>query len=94
MLSTELGPDGGYLVEPEHDVDGPVGRRIVLLYADHDTQAALTAWAAAQGFDVGGSNPNEGHAFHITLLATANDVAIPLTDHLVEPVTVYPTVSR
>jgi hypothetical protein len=89
MLSTELGPDGGYLADEQ--TGEPEGRRLVMLYADPDTQAALTAWAHGLGFDVGGSNPHEGHAFHITLLATANDVAIPLTDHLVEPVVVEPT---
>jgi hypothetical protein len=91
MLSAELGPDGGFLTEPEDETGGPVGRRVVMLYADPDTQANLTAWAHAMGFDVGGSNPHEGHAFHITLLATENDVAIPLTDHTIEPVSVEPT---
>jgi hypothetical protein len=86
MLSAELGPDGGFLVEAEEEIGAP-GGRIVLLYADHDTQNALTAWAEAAGFDVGGDNPHEGLAFHVTLLATANDVAIPLTDQMIEPVT-------
>jgi hypothetical protein len=88
MLSTELGPAGGWLADAERDDDA--GRRIVMLYANAATQANLTAWADAVGFDVGGPNPHEGHAFHITLLATVNDVAIPLTEHLIEPVAVVP----
>jgi hypothetical protein len=88
MLSTVLGPAGGWATDAEHD-DAP-GRRIVMLYADPATQANLTAWAHAMGFDVGGPNPHEGHAFHVTLLATVNDVAIPLADRLIEPVAVVP----
>jgi hypothetical protein len=87
MLSAELGPDGGFLMEPEEETGA--GGRIVMLYADAATQANLTAWAEAMGFDLE-EGAGTGLAFHITLLATANDVAIPLTSHLVEPVVVVP----
>jgi hypothetical protein len=89
LMSTELGPAGGYLSTSE--VASGSGPRIVMLVADHDTQAALSAWAQAQGFDLTqayGGRPITADMFdfHITLLASANDVAIPVTDHRIEPV--------
>lgn len=89
MLSTELAPNGGYLVAEERA--GVPGPRIVMLVADHDTQNALAAWAEAAGFDQaygGRAITPDMFDFHITLLATADAVSIPETDHLIEPVAV------
>jgi hypothetical protein len=90
MLSAELGPSGGWLTDAAQDGGDPPGPRIVMLVADHDTQNALAAWARARGFDLSDDGARE-LAFHVTLLATANDVAIPLTDHLIEPVVAHMT---
>jgi len=69
-------------------------QRIVMLFADAETQAALEAWAVAQGFDLsrshGGDELLTGQfEFHCTLFASANDISLPVGEWEIDPVTLY-----
>lgn len=71
------------------------GRRIAMLWASHETQLALREWAIAQGFDLAWSHSGWPQTtwdfgFHVTLIATENDVLIPEGTRWIEPVTVEP----
>jgi len=59
---------------------------IAMLIASQDTQAALRAYAVRSGFDI-----DDGHDFHVTLLATANPIMAPEADNLIAPVEVMAT---
>lgn len=71
------------------------GRRIIMLRATPETQTQLREWAVAQGFDL-----SWGHSgwpqtmwdfdFHVTVIATENDVSIPEGTRWIEPITVEP----
>jgi hypothetical protein len=72
------------------------GRRIAMLRATPETQTAMREWATAQGFDLAWSHSGWPQTtwdfdFHVTLIATENDVSIPEGTRWVEPVTVEPT---
>jgi len=58
---------------------------IAMLIASHDTQNALRSYAIRAGFDI-----DDGFPFHVTLLATANPISAPETDHQIAPVAVEP----
>lgn len=71
-------------------------QRIVMLFADAETQAALEDWAIEHGFDLsrshGASELQPGEfAFHCTLFASANDIRLPLGEWAIDPVTLYAT---
>jgi hypothetical protein len=60
--------------------------KIAMLVASDRTQYAMRIWARAQGFDLtrthGGRQITEDmFDFHVTLLATANPISAPATDH-------------
>jgi hypothetical protein len=62
-----------------------------VLLASDDTDAALRAWATAQGFDLGtdydgNPRPADRFDFHVTLVASANEVFVPETQHMIRPV--------
>jgi hypothetical protein len=64
--------------------------KIAMLAASDETQNALRAWALRAGFDLtrthgGREIADDQFDFHITLLATAEPVFIPQTDHQIEP---------
>lgn len=68
-----------------------VARKVAVLIASHDTQAGLKAWAEASGFDLAtdyDGNPREADRFdfHVTLLASSNEVGTPETQHMIRPV--------
>lgn len=79
----------------DRDNDNP-GRRIVVLEASWATQERLVEWALANGFDLKWSHsgwPQRAvdFRFHVTILATENEVAIPLTWRSVGPLTLRAT---
>ena len=62
-----------------------------MLVASHDTNNGLRSWAERQGFDLGSDfdgnpRPVDKFDFHITLVASANAVFVPETQHMIEPV--------
>lgn len=66
-------------------------QKIIMIFADHDTQNAMVSWAKKQGFDLtkkfsGKTIEPSEFDFHITIVASANKVFVPTTDHLVEPI--------
>lgn len=68
-----------------------ISRKVVVLLASHDTQNGLQAWAKGQGFDLtlsygGALQAAEDFDFHTTLVASANEVFVPETQHVIEPV--------
>lgn len=68
-----------------------ISRKVVVLVASHDTQNFLKSYADAQGFDLNADydgNPRsaERFDFHVTLVASANEVFVPETQHVIEPV--------
>lgn len=70
-----------------------VSRKVVVLIASHDTQAALRAFAEQAGFDLGtdydgNSRDADRFDFHVTLVASANEVFVPETQHMIVPVEV------
>ncbi len=70
-------------------------RKVIVLVADHDTQNGLQAWAKRQGFDLtlsysGNQQAAEDFDFHTTLVASANEVFVPETQHVIDPVRVEP----
>lgn len=69
-----------------------VGRKVVCLCADHDTQNMLRAFAIDAGFNIAtdyDGNPRNADAFdfHVTLVASANEVGLADTQHMIKPVT-------
>ena len=61
-------------------------RKVVVLVASAETQAALWGWATAAGFDLGasfGGEPRDPRAFefHLTLFATVGPSALPEQQH-------------
>jgi hypothetical protein len=68
-----------------------IARKVVVLIASHDTQAGLKAWAEEQGFDLatdydGNPRPADRFDFHVTLVASKNEVFVPDTQHMIKPV--------
>jgi len=77
-------------------LDAEPAQRIVMLFADAETQAALEDWAVAQGFDLsrshGGSTLGAGEFdFHCTLFTTANEIRLPVGEWVIDPVMLYAT---
>jgi len=77
-------------------LDAEPAQRIVMLFADAETQAWLEEWATAHGFDLsrshGGSILEPGEFdFHCTLFATANEIELPVGEWSIDPVTLYAT---
>lgn len=67
--------------------------KIAMLAASDRTQYALRIWAQAQGFDLtrthgGRAITEDMFDFHVTLLATANPISAPATDHQVAAIEV------
>lgn len=70
-------------------------RRVVVLRANWDTQEKLREWAKAEGFDLGWSfsgwpQSSYDFDFHVTLVASENEVRIEDGVRWVDPVTVEP----
>lgn len=68
-----------------------ISRKIVVLVASHDTQAGLRAWATAAGFNLatdydGNPRAAERFDFHVTLVASKNEVFVPETQHVISPI--------
>lgn len=66
-----------------------------MLIASTETQSALRSWAIRNGFDLtrthgGREITDDMFDFHVTLLATANAISAPKTDHQIAAVTVEP----
>lgn len=91
MLSSST---AGILLAPPQR-DAAIGtRKVVVLLASAESNAALRAWAEAVGFDLGtdyDGNPRDASRFdfHVTLLATVDPASIPETEHAIDPITVY-----
>jgi hypothetical protein len=71
-------------------------RRIVMLRATWETQEALREWAKQYGFDLGWDYSGWPQAsswfdFHVTVVASANDVKIPDEVRAIDPLTLNPT---
>lgn len=71
-------------------------RKVVTLRADADTQAALAAWATAQGFDLaagygGAPRPAAEFDFHVTLFATVEPCDLPEIAGPVPPLVLVPS---
>lgn len=60
-----------------------MNRMIAMLMASPQTQADLRVYAISSGFDI-----DDGDAFHVTLLATANAIDAPSGNIAIAPVTV------
>lgn len=70
--------------------------KIAMLIASPTTQAALRAWALREGFDLtqthgGRQITDDMFDFHVTLLATANPISAPETDHETNALMLTPT---
>lgn len=70
-------------------------RRVVTLRADWETQDKLRQWAQQQGFDLGWSysgwpQHSSNFDFHVTIVASANKVAIDDGVRMIDPITVTP----
>lgn len=68
-------------------------RRVVVLRASWETQEKLREWAQAQGFDLAWSYsgwPQHSHSFdfHVTIVASENEVRIPDEVRMIDPITV------
>lgn len=60
-----------------------MSRMIAMLMADAQTQEAMRSWAIRSGFDIDDGNP-----FHVTLLATVNEIDAPNGSTSIKPVSV------
>lgn len=70
-------------------------RRIVMLRASWDTQDKLREWAKAEGFDLawsysGWPQSSWDFDFHITVVASSNEVRIPDGVRMIDPLTLDP----
>ena len=68
-----------------------MSRVVIALIASHDTQNMMRSWATAAGFNLStdyDGNPREADRFdfHVTLVASANDVFVPETQHMIRPI--------
>lgn len=68
-------------------------RRVVVLRASWETQEKLREWAQAQGFDLawsysGWPQHSQGFDFHVTIVASENQVRIPDEVRMIDPITV------
>lgn len=73
----------------------PVGRKVIVLLASSETNAGMRAWAQARGFDLardydGNPRPADRFDFHVTLVASANEVFVPETQHVIRPIGIDP----
>lgn len=71
------------------------GRRVVTLRAHWETQEALAKWVTDLGFDLGWDydgwpQRSEQFNFHVTLVASANAVSIPVGARSINPLTLMP----
>lgn len=74
----------------------PISRKVVCLIATHDTDNWLRLWAQQQGFNLntdydGNPRPSDSFDFHVTLVCSANEVAVPETQHVISPITLQAT---
>lgn len=68
-------------------------RRVVVLRASWETQEKMREWAQEQGFDLAWSYsgwPQHSHSFdfHVTIVASENEVRIPDEVRMIDPITV------
>lgn len=81
------------VMTPSTPVAAEPTRKVVVLLADAPTQAALHAWATAQGFDLGASFGGERRdpaqfEFHLTLFATVGGCDLAELSTAIDPVRV------
>lgn len=84
------------MLKMDADTENKPGRRVVMLEATWETQKALHEWAESLGFNLAWSHSgwpqrSRDFGFHVTVVATANPVSIPVTWRSIEPLTLVPT---